>query len=280
MLRIVFAVFQMQLSHALSEKVLVSGPETSESAYEEVLKERTDLKSPIEIAIENNKSGVVRSEVFQLVEDCLEQNKCHAIEDHFSEIRKKRPLNQKEFTALREFWIKAKKPVDCYWKAFDGNPACKLKKLNVTSIGLSKEDSYLIIVDGVTYKKGQEVQVLPQKKYHWQIISIKYLPKQAWGSIEEIENQISINVPYVTGGCLASTTHSSLNSETSDNMWVVFDQTCVKKAESAIKMTTRTEPQPSWFDENKKWAIPALALVVGSVYLFHDKQVEFYSPFK
>ena len=97
--------------------------------------------------------------------------------------------------------------------------------------------------------------------------------------MEEVKSQVSLNNPYVTGGCLASSMAQGVQKEIAQNMYVAFDRTCVRKLDNPY-----FKPLPiardSWIDRNKVWVVSALAMTLGAGYYLHDKEVQFSSPFK
>lgn len=251
--------------------LLVAGPEISESVYQQALS-TSDLISPVDQAAAENDSENVRPEIFKIADKCIENKKCEALQDNFAGLREKILLNRKELSLLREIWKKTSGSTNCYWQSLDSNPtSCSLKKVNIENLGLRNDHGYAVIVDGKLFRNNENIYLLPKTKYHWRIVSSRNLPKQVWASMEEVENQISLNKAYVQGGCLSFKPSNEIEGNL-HNLSIAFDQTCVKPMFSEV---TNENPQPNWVNENKKWLVPALILFVGASYYMKDKQIEF-----
>lgn len=255
------------------DAILVAPPDLSESIYQEVLNERNDLLSPQQAAILKFQQEEVRPEIFLLADQCLSQGKCQTFSKNFEKFREQKILNPKERQLLLELWKKSGRPMDCYWQE---SPHCKFKKLAVEKLGIKKGQTYVIFIDGIIFNPEDDILLLPQRKYYWQIISARFQPKSTWATIEEVENQISLNNPYVTGGCLA---FSPVGPSITENMYVAFDRSCVRPLRGS-NTTDIHQRSDTWIERNKTWVISALIMTLGAGYYMKDKQVEFSSPFK
>lgn len=262
----------------ITQDILVATPGLPENIYREILAERKDLISPVQAALEKYQEQEVRPEIFTIADQCFLKKHCQSFAKNFEKLREQALLNPQERQLLLELWQKAGKTKDCYWEA---NSSCGLKKLALEKLGLDKEQNFIIFIDGLSYKAGEEIYLLPKRKYQWKIVSSRYQPKLAWATMEEIQSQVSLNNPYVTGGCLASSAVQGLNKEIIEHMYVAFDRTCVRRlGESSTAPLPLAIVGDSWVDRNKVWLISALALTVGAGYLMRDQQIEFSSPFK
>ena len=95
----------------------------------------------------------------------------------------------------------------------------------------------------------------------------------------ELQSQVSLNNPYVTGGCLASSMAQGVEKEVAQNMYVAFDRTCIRKLDSAY-FKPIAPVRDSWIDRNKVWVISAVAMTLGAGYYLRDKEVELSNPFR
>ncbi len=269
-------ILLLYFSFSTRAEILVAGPEISEKSFQEALS-RHHLISPVDKAIVENDTENIRPAVFAQTDECLKNKKCRAFQDNFAELREQFLLNRKELNLLVELLKKSSKAQNCYWKSLfrAENSECSLKEVDIEGLGLKQSQSYVIFVDGRAYKNGEQILLAPNTKYHWKIISARHLPKQVWATPEEIQHQVSLNQPYVSGGCLSYTHAPEINSEVA-GISAAFDQTCVKKL-GAVPLPSAQER--SWLKENKKWLIPALIFVAGTAYYMKDKQVEVSSSF-
>jgi hypothetical protein len=256
--------------------LLVASPDLPEPVFKEILAEKKDSITPVESSRLEMKAGKVRQEIFELSDSCLLEKKCEGLKDNFASIRERFLLNQIELSLLAELWRKSNRPANCFWKSLGhaNNYECILKKINIQKLGLKEDQSYAVFVDGRTFMNGEDIRLVSNQKYHWKIVSARHLAKQAWATPEEVEFQVSLNQPFVTGGCLASNHSPEIGSDI-QYMSVAFDRTCIKPLNTGI---VDNLPKETWLTKNKKWLVPALVLFGGAYYM-RDKQLEIQSPF-
>lgn len=255
-------------------KILVMSPQAPEGLYREILSERLDLTGLLQHKQDEYESLEVRAEIFELADQCLGQNLCEGLKDHMAHLREKILLGPQEAEMLKELWQKSGKKLDCYWQSLERSKtlSCGLKKLSLEKLGLTFQSEYLILIDGRIFKPGDEIALLPQKKYHWKILTPRYQAQEFWATMEEVPTLSAIKNPYVTGGCLASTVAPEIDPELKQSLWVAYDKTCLRP----ITETFHTPPpSESWFSKNKNWVIPSLVIFGGAALYLRDKEIEF-----
>ncbi len=256
--------------------LLVAAPTLPPEVYQEILAERKDLLSPAQAAILQYQQEEVRPEIFEIADQCLHDHQCQAIIGNFENLREQRLLNPRERQVLQELWQKTDRPLDCYWQ---NSIHCGLKKFSLEKLGLAKDRSLAIFIDGTIYKSNDNIFLLPRRKYQWRIISSFFQEKTGWATAEEAEAQFSLKVPYVLGGCLVSSPSEAIRKDLAEKIFVAFDPTCIRKLNEGTPSPTM-KANESWIDKNKAWVISALVITIGAGYYLRDKQIEFSHPFK
>ncbi len=269
-------VFLMTLEASAQSSILVAAPGLSETIYQEILMERKDLMTPAQAALIQYQQQEARPEIFKLADQCLLKKNCQSFSKNFEKLRAEGLLTPKERQLLQELWAKSGRALDCYWQP---NEKCGNKKLDLGKLGLANDQSFIIFVDGLTFKPGEDIFLLPQRKYQWKIVSSRFQSKSAWATIEELQSQVSLSNPYVTGGCLASAPFQGVEKSLAENMSVAFDRTCVRKLTENALAPIALKPD-TWMERNKVWLISALVVTAGAGYYMKDKQIEFSNPFK
>lgn len=271
-----FMIFFMTTLASAQSAVLVAAPGLSETIYQDILAERKDLLSPAQSALISYQQQEARPEIFAMSDQCLLKKNCQNFSKNFEKFREQGLINPTERQLLLELWVKSGRAMDCYWQ---NSKNCQYKKLSLEKLGLGQDQNFVVFIDGTVYKPGDDINLLPQRKYQWKIISSRFQSKSAWATIEEIQSQVSLNSPFVTGGCLASSAAQGVEKVASENMYVAFDRTCVRKLaeNSTIAPVLKNE---SWIERNKVWLISALVVTAGASYYLKDQQIEFSSPFK
>ena len=197
-------------------------PVLSETTYQEILAERKELLTPGQAALVLYQQQEARSEIFRMADQCLIKKNCQSFAKNFEKLRAESLMSPKDRQLLQELWVKSGRPLDCYWQP---TASCGHKKLDLGKLGLENDQSFLIFVDGLVFKVGEDIFLLPQRKYQWKIVSSRFQSKTAWATIEELQSQVSLSNPYVTGGCLASAPFQGVDKSLAENMYVAFDRT-------------------------------------------------------
>ncbi len=269
-------VFLMTLEASAQTSILVAAPGLSETIYQEILMERKDLMTPAQAALIQYQQQEARPEIFKLADQCLLKKNCQSFSKNFEKLRAEGLLTPKERQLLQELWVKSGRALDCYWQS---NEKCGNKKLDLGKLGLATDQSFIIFVDGLTFKPGEDIFLLPQRKYQWKIVSSRFQSKSAWATMEELQSQVSLSNPYVTGGCLASAPYQGVEKSLAENISVGFDRTCVRKLTENLLAPIVVKPD-TWIERNKVWLLSALVVTAGAGYYMRDKQIEFSNAFK
>ncbi len=272
----VFLVLIMTFQASAQSSVLVAAPGLPETTYQEILTERKDLLTPGQAALITYQEQEARPEIFRMADQCLIKRNCQSFQRNFEKLRAEALISPKERQLLQELWAKSGRSFDCYWQP---TAACGSKKLDLGKLGLENDRSFLIFVDGLIFKAGEDIFLLPQRKYQWKIVSSRFQSKSAWATMEELQSQVSLSNPYVTGGCLASAPFQGVEKSLAENMYVAFDRTCVRRLaeNTSAPVVVKSE---SWVERNKIWLISAVVATAGAGYYMRDKQIEFSNPFK
>ncbi len=267
---------QTSAQTSAATSILVAAPGLSEATYQEILMERKDLLTPGQAALLFYQQQEARPEIFRIADQCLIKKNCRSFSKNFEKLRTEALLSPKERQLLQELWVKAGRPLDCYWHP---TASCGSKKLDLGKLGLEIDQSFLIFVDGLVFKAGEDIFLLPQRKYQWKIVSSRFQSKSAWATLEELQAQVSLSNPYVTGGCLASAPFQGVEKSLAESMYVAFDRTCVRKLaeNTTAPIVAKTD---SWVERNKIWLISAVVATAGAGYYMRDKQIEFSNPFR
>ena len=165
-MKIIFSLIILlkSISATAEISVLVATPGLSENTYREILTERKDLISPAQQALEKYQAQEPRSEIFSLADQCFLKKRCDSFAKNFEKLREQFLISPQERQLLVELWEKSGRTKDCYWQP---SATCGLKKLNLEKLGLDKDQSYVVFIDGLVYKPGE--QELLFQRAHGQI---------------------------------------------------------------------------------------------------------------
>lgn len=277
-----FAIFLFSYSEA---QILIQAPAASESEYNLFLAENPSVKSYSKFLLEKLSMSVEQEQqLFALadlppseIENGLETIQRLNRQAALSELSTQFLLDltgKWKSQSLPDLTKRRLQELVCKLQLQSGQPATDCPVKNVSLVNLKKMYPWMhtLAIESQASLYGKELPIIETAEYHFTVISNSHEAVSFYGTFAELLQHSANPKSLIDGDCHGFQTNIedlgiSLQSR------IFFSASCLKAVHNP------EENQKNWMQRNKKWLIPAAAVLLGGgLYAMKDKKLVFEKP--